>query len=172
MTVLTQLTHKILDDVSDAAQMAKKHQKEGKKIVFTNGCFDILHRGHVEYLAKAADCGDILIVGVNTDASVKAQGKGEERPINKQSDRLTILASLFFVDYLVLFDDDTPIKLIKDIKPDALVKGADYDPNQTDPSSKSYIVGRETVIENGGEVIAIDLVEGYSTTNIVNKLRQ
>jgi len=138
--------------------------------VFTNGCFDILHRGHIEYLSKASDCGDILIVAVNTDESVKAQGKGEERPINKEADRLELLAALFFVDYVVLFNNDTPIGLVKQIKPSVLIKGADYDPNQTDNSHKQYIVGREIVLRNGGEVRVIDLVQGYSTTRIIKKL--
>ncbi|MFK8045017.1 MAG: D-glycero-beta-D-manno-heptose 1-phosphate adenylyltransferase [Crocinitomicaceae bacterium] len=171
MRSLTLLKHKILLSADEAALMVAERQKEGKKVVFTNGCFDILHKGHVQYLANAADCGDILIVAANTDASVRQLNKGQDRPINKEGDRLEILAALFFVDYVLLFDEDTPEKLIEDVCPDVLVKGADYDPNQTDPDHKQYIVGREKVLEYGGEVRAIDLVSGYSTTGIVNRLK-
>ena len=106
-------------------------KSQGKTIVFTNGCFDILHKGHVEYLAQAADKGDVLIVGLNSDDSVRRQGKGENRPINKIDARKTVLASLFFVDYLVEFDADTPIELINAIKPTVLIKGGDYNPLET-----------------------------------------
>jgi len=143
---------------------------DGKSVVFTNGCFDILHKGHVEYLAQASDLGDYLVVGINSDASVRAQNKGAERPINSIEGRSTVLAGLGFVDAVVEFDSDTPAQLIEEILPDVLVKGADYNPNQTDAQAKDYIVGREVVLENGGAVKVIDLVQGYSTTNIVNKL--
>jgi len=171
MKSLAQLKHKILLNSGEAAMMAANRQKEGKKVVFTNGCFDILHKGHVQYLANAADCGDVLIVAVNTDASVRKLNKGKDRPINKESDRLEILAALFFVDYVLLFNEDTPVNLIEQVRPDVLAKGADYDPKQTDPKHKQYIVGREIVLQYGGEVKAIDLVAGYSTTGIVNKLK-
>ena len=140
-------------------------------IVFTNGCFDILHKGHVTYLAKAADLGNRLIVGVNSDPSVKRQGKGDERPINPEDARQTLLAALTFVDLVVLFDGDTPEELIHFLVPDILVKGADYDPNETDKNSKKYIVGSELVLAHGGKVSVIDLEEGFSTTGIVKKLR-
>ncbi|MCR5645010.1 MAG: D-glycero-beta-D-manno-heptose 1-phosphate adenylyltransferase [Bacteroidales bacterium] len=131
------------------------------KVVFTNGCFDILHRGHVEYLAKAADLGDILVVGLNTDASVRRL-KGEGRPVNNQEARALVLASLSFVDAVVLFDDDTPYNLIKTLRPDVLVKGADYQPED--------IVGYDIVTSYGGTVTTIPLVEGYSTTNFIERL--
>lgn len=131
------------------------------KVVFTNGCFDILHRGHVEYLAKAADLGDILVVGLNTDASVRRL-KGEGRPVNNQEARALVLASLSFVDAVVLFDDDTPYNLIKTLRPDVLVKGADYQPED--------IVGYDIVTSYGGTVTTIPLVEGYSTTNFIDRL--
>lgn len=131
------------------------------KIVFTNGCFDILHRGHIEYLAKAASTGDVLIVGLNTDRSVQKL-KGKNRPVQDEKARALLLASLQFVDRVVLFDEDTPYNLIKKIQPDILVKGADYKPDE--------IVGYDIVSEKGGEVITIDIVEGYSTTSILNKL--
>lgn len=146
-------------------------KKAGEKVVFTNGCFDILHEGHVTYLAKSADFGTKLIIAINTDASVKRQGKGEERPINPESSRALILAALGFVDGVVFFDEDTPVSVIEFLKPDVLVKGADYDAAETDPASKKYIVGRETILANGGEVKTVSLVEGFSTTNIVKKLK-
>ncbi len=140
-------------------------------IVFTNGCFDILHKGHVTYLAKAADLGNRLVVGINSDASVRRQGKGEERPINPEEARQTLLAALTFVDLVVLFDGDTPEELIQLLIPDVLVKGADYDPNETDKNSKKYIVGSEFVHSHGGKVAVIELEAGFSTTGIVKKLK-
>ena len=131
---------------------------QGSKVVFTNGCFDILHRGHVEYLAKAADMGDVLVVGLNTDASVKRL-KGEGRPINNEEARALVLASLSFVDAVVLFGEDTPYELIKAIRPDVLVKGADYKPEE--------IVGFDIVSSYGGTVATVPMVEGYSTTEIL-----
>ena len=142
----------------------------GKKVVFTNGCFDILHLGHVTYLANAADLGDALVVALNTDASVKKQGKGDDRPINPENARLQVLASLEFIDVVLLFTNDTPLTEIEAIKPSVLVKGADYSASQTDSTSKNYIVGREVVLENGGEVKTIDLVQGFSTTSILKKI--
>ena len=135
-------------------------KKQNKKIVFTNGCFDIIHRGHIEYLCKAKEMGDILIVGLNSDESVKKL-KGDNRPINDQMARLLILASLMFIDAVVLFNDDTPLNLIKMINPDILVKGGDYDTEK--------IVGYNFVTQNGGKVSIIDFVPGYSTTNIIKK---
>jgi rfaE bifunctional protein nucleotidyltransferase chain/domain len=140
-------------------------------IVFTNGCFDILHKGHVTYLAKAADLGNRLVVGINSDASVRKQGKGEERPINPEDARQTLLASLTFVDLVILFEGDTPEGLIKTLLPDVLVKGADYDPSETDKNSKKYIVGSDIVRAHRGNVAVIDLEEGFSTTGIVKKLK-
>lgn len=137
-------------------------QKEGKKVVFTNGVFDLLHLGHVTYLAKAAELGDKLIIGLNADSSVK-RIKGEGRPINDQNNRAALLASLFFVDGVVLFEEDTPFNLISTLLPDILVKGADYTVNN--------IVGAKEVIANGGEVKTITFVEGYSSTSIINKIK-
>jgi len=137
-------------------------QKEGKKVVFTNGVFDLLHLGHVTYLAKAAELGDKLIIGLNADSSVK-RIKGEDRPINDQNNRAALLASLFFVDGVVLFEEDTPLKLISTLLPDILVKGADY--------TTDNIVGAKEVIANGGEVKTITFVEGYSSTSIINKIK-
>lgn len=133
-----------------------------KKIVFTNGCFDILHLGHVDYLCKAADLGDILVVGVNTDAGV-SRLKGPHRPINDQDQRAMVVAALHCVDVVVLFDQDTPYELIKSIKPDVLVKGADYKPED--------IVGYDIVKAKGGTVTTIDFLPGYSTSAIEAKIR-
>ncbi len=140
-------------------------------IVFTNGCFDILHKGHVTYLAKAADLGNRLVVGINSDASVRNLGKGEERPINPENARQTLLASLTFVDLVILFEGDTPEVLIQALVPDILVKGADYDPSERDKNAKKYIVGSDIVRAHGGQVAVIDLEEGFSTTGIIKKLK-
>lgn len=134
----------------------------GKKIVFTNGCFDILHLGHVDYLSKAADLGNILIVGVNSDASTKVL-KGPGRPINDEIQRTTLLASLHFTDGIVLFDESTPLELIKWIQPDVLVKGSDY--------NLSNIVGSDVVQSYNGLVQTIDFIPGYSTTLIEEKIK-
>ena len=134
---------------------------KGMKVVFTNGCFDILHLGHIEYLAKAANFGDVLVIGVNTDQSVH-RIKGEKRPINDERSRSMVLASLGFVTAVVLFNEDTPYELIKIIQPDILVKGRDYKPKD--------IVGHEIVVAKGGKVKTIDLTPGYSTTAIEQKI--
>ena len=157
--------------VEKAAQLVASWKLKNEQIGVTNGCFDILHKGHVTYLAKAADLGNRLIVAINTDASVKAQNKSPERPINDESARLQVLASLGFVDLVVLFDEKTPENVIKQIKPTILVKGADYDEHETDPTSKKYIVGSDFVKSMGGIVKTIDLEAGYSTTNIISKIK-
>ena len=134
-----------------------------KKIVFTNGVFDLLHLGHIDYLSKAKDEGNILIVGVNTDNSTRRLNKGKNRPLTNQQSRSTILASLLFVDAVVLFDEDTPYKLIQQIQPDVLVKGSDY--------KTEDIVGYDIVSAKGGKVVTIDFLEGYSTTAIEMKIK-
>ncbi len=133
-----------------------------KKIVFTNGCFDILHLGHIDYLAKAANLGDKLIIGLNSDESTSGI-KGPSRPITNETSRSLILASLSFVDAVVLFDEETPLELIKIVNPDTLVKGADYSIDQ--------IVGSDFVIRNGGKVQTLHYLPGYSTTLIEQKIR-
>ena len=137
-------------------------KKENKKIVFTNGCFDILHAGHVRYLKESKKFGDILIVGLNSDASVRLL-KGEGRPINNESDRAEVLAGLEAVNYVVIFNEASPVKLLEIIKPDIYTKGADYT-IETLPEAK-------TVIKNGGEIKFIKLVEGKSTTKIIDKIK-
>ena len=139
-----------------------KQWGENKKTVFTNGCFDILHLGHIDYLNRSAQLGSKLVVGLNTDASVR-KIKGENRPIQDENSRLSILAALECVDAVVLFDEETPLELIKVVKPDVLVKGADYEIEQ--------IVGAKEVKEYGGEVKTIAFLEGYSTSNIVKRLK-
>lgn len=160
-----------LQTQEEAARTIAVWKASGEKVVFTNGCFDILHLGHVTYLAKAAELGTRLVIGLNTDASVRRQGKGAERPVNPETARGLLLAALRFVDLVVLFDNDTPLDLIRALKPTVLVKGADYDADETDPSSKRYIVGSAEVRADGGEVAVIDLVDGFSTTGIIRKLR-
>lgn len=142
-------------------QMLALWRFQNKKIVFTNGCFDILHRGHVEYLAKAASLGDILIVGLNTDDSVK-RIKGEGRPVQDEISRALVLSSLQFVNAVILFDEDTPYELIQLVQPDILVKGSDYKAKE--------IVGYDIVTAKGGKVVTIDLIKGYSTTRMIEKL--
>ena len=170
MSHLNQLKSKV--QTPDSLQsLVQQWRAEGRKIVFTNGCFDILHRGHVEYLAQAADLGDKLILGLNTDDSVRRQNKGPERPINNEDARATVLAGLGFIDGIAFFDNDPPYDLIQQIEPDVLVKGGDYDPNETDSSAKSYIVGSDIVRAKGGEVQIISLVPNFSTTSTIEKLR-
>lgn len=135
----------------------------GKKIVFTNGCFDILHHGHLDLLARAADLGNILIVGVNTDASVKRL-KGPDRPVTGEQDRLFQLASLLCVDAVCLFDEDTPLELIKTVKPAVLVKGGDY--------TVDKVVGADFVAANEGTVSIIPFVDGYSTTSLLQRIKE
>jgi D-beta-D-heptose 7-phosphate kinase/D-beta-D-heptose 1-phosphate adenosyltransferase len=132
-------------------------------VVFTNGCFDIMHRGHATYLAQARTLGDLLVVGLNTDASVQRL-KGPSRPINHQYDRAFLLASLACVDFVILFDEDTPEQLIHTVCPDILVKGGDY--------TLDTIVGADFVLQNGGTVTTIPFVDGYSTTSTLNKITQ
>ncbi|MDQ3048682.1 MAG: adenylyltransferase/cytidyltransferase family protein [Bacteroidota bacterium] len=144
---------------------------KGEKIVFTNGCFDIIHRGHVDYLAKSSDLGGKLVVGINSDASVKRLGKSVSRPLQDEMTRAMVLASFHFVDAVVIFDEDTPYELIHAVDPDVLVKGADYDENENDQKSKKYIVGSDIVKSNGGQVFTIPFLEGFSTTKIETKIK-
>ena len=144
---------------------------QGKKVVFTNGCFDLMHRGHFTYLAEAAAFGDVLVVGLNSDSSVKAL-KGASRPIHNENDRAFQLAALSFVDFVVIFEEETPIDLITVLEPDVLVKGGDYDPKETDPNASNYIVGSKEQALRGKETVAIDFVEGYSTSSLIDKIKR
>ena len=137
-------------------------KSSSEKIVFTNGCFDILHRGHIDVLAKTADLGDKLVIGLNSDSSIRKL-KEDNRPIVDEKSRALLLAAFSFVDAIVLFSEQTPFNLIADIKPDILAKGGDY--------KITEIVGYEVVQQNGGEVITIPLIEGFSSTNIIDKIQ-
>lgn len=152
-----------IKNVEQSLVQVEKWRSHGQKIVFTNGCFDILHLGHVDYLEKAAGLGDRLIIGLNTDDSV-SRFKGPERPIQDQNSRARILSSLQFVDMVVLFNEDTPLELISKLIPDILVKGSDY--------LAENIVGAEVVKKHGGEVKTIDFVSGYSTSRIIDKIKK
>ncbi|PDH49126.1 MAG: D-glycero-beta-D-manno-heptose 1-phosphate adenylyltransferase [Bacteroidetes bacterium MED-G21] len=142
--------------------LLKKWRDENEKIIFTNGCFDLLHLGHVDYLAKARDLGGRLVVGLNSDASIK-RIKGPSRPINNEQSRAALLAGMTYVDAVVLFDEETPVNLISEVMPAVLVKGGDYKIKE--------IVGHEMVLNNGGEVCTIDFVEGYSSSELIKKFK-
>ena len=163
MTALQVIKDRIAER-EDLSFIVSRWGLKGEKIVFTNGCFDILHQGHVDYLSKAADLGTKLVIGVNTDDSVRRLGKDKNRPIQDENSRAIILAALHFVDMVILFDEDTPLELIEEIKPHVLVKGSDYKIHE--------IVGHQVVTKNGGEVRTIDFLEGFSTTKIVEKARK
>jgi D-glycero-beta-D-manno-heptose 1-phosphate adenylyltransferase len=156
------IQNKIISNMDDLKRQIAYWRFHEKKIVFTNGCFDILHHGHIDYLTKAADLGNALIVGLNTDHSV-SRIKGDSRPVQDEYSRALILASLHFVDAVVFFDEDTPYELIRQIQPDVLVKGSDYKAEE--------IVGNDIVSEKGGEVITVDFLEGFSTSEIIGKIR-
>ncbi len=151
--------------------MTDQWKLEGQKIVFTNGVFDILHVGHVDYLQKAKALGDKLVVAINDDASVRKLNKGPERPINPQAARAAVIGALRAVDATIIFSDETPLALIQSVLPDILVKGGDYDPLEKDTTQKSFIVGSLEVLANGGSVIAIPLVAGFSSTQIIGKIK-
>jgi rfaE bifunctional protein nucleotidyltransferase chain/domain len=162
MTRLEALQSKIQNKEQLGRTLALWRFKD-RKVVFTNGCFDLLHKGHVTYLAEAAELGDMLVVGLNSDASVKKLNKGVNRPIQDQDSRALILASLESVGAIIIFDEDTPAELIKFVQPDVLVKGGDWKPEQ--------IAGYDTVKAKGGEVTVIDFLPGFSTTSIEKKIK-
>jgi D-glycero-beta-D-manno-heptose 1-phosphate adenylyltransferase len=149
--------------LSEARQRVRDWQQKKQQVVFTNGCFDLIHLGHVDYLEKARMLGDRLIIGLNTDDSV-SRFKGPERPLQDQTSRARVLAAMQFIDLVVFFNDDTPLHLISELLPDILVKGSDY--------LADNIVGADVVKKNGGEVKTIDFVPGYSTTRIVEKIKK
>ena len=139
-------------------------REKNKKLVFTNGCFDLIHRGHVAYLNEAKSLGNFLVVGLNSDSSVKKLEKGTNRPFNNENDRAFVLDNLKAVDYVIIFNEDTPYNLIKNIKPDYLVKGGDW--------KEEDIVGSDVVKANGGQVISLKFVDNYSTTSLINKISE
>lgn len=161
MSFHQQLKNKIVSK-EDALHKINAQKLTGKKIVFTNGCFDIIHPGHVDYLSQARDLGDFLILGLNTDNSVKRLQKAPNRPINNEQARASVLAALASIDLIVLFDEETPYELISFLQPNVLVKGNDYEVEK--------IVGYDVVTANGGKVITIPFLEGYSTTNLIKKI--
>ena len=162
MDYLPFIEKKIAYTAKEAENTLSLWRFKDDKIVFTNGCFDILHKGHIEYLATAASLGTKLVIGLNTDASVKRL-KGDSRPVNDENARALLLASLVFVDKVILFDTDTPRDLIDFVQPDVLVKGGDYKPEE--------IVGYDIVKAKGGEIVTLDFVEGYSTTSLIEKMK-
>lgn len=162
MQRLDWVQHRVYDRAS-LARESNVWRASQKKIVFTNGCFDILHRGHLDLLARAADLGNILVVGLNSDASVRRL-KGPERPVTNEKDRLFQLASLLCVDAVCLFDEDTPEQIIREVRPDTLVKGGDY--------TLDKIVGAGYVQECGGQVAVIPFVDGYSTSSIISRIKK
>ena len=161
MSQLRKIKNKIVS-IEGGRTKVNSWKNSGEKIVFTNGCFDIMHRGHVEVLAQAADLGDKLIVGLNSDISIK-KIKGKSRPIINEKSRAILLAALDFVDLIILFSETTPLNLITNLTPNILAKGGDYE--------ICTIVGHEIVKENGGEVIVIPFVDGFSSSNIINKIK-
>ncbi len=154
---------KVVDRATIAAE-AVAARRAGQRVVFTNGCFDLVHVGHVRYLAAAREAGDLLVVGVNSDASVRRLSKGPERPLVPEAARAEVLAALAVVDRVTIFDEDTPEELIAALQPDVLVKGADW--------TADRVIGREIVEARGGRVLLVPLVEGFSTTALVERLRR
>jgi D-beta-D-heptose 7-phosphate kinase/D-beta-D-heptose 1-phosphate adenosyltransferase len=148
----------------EAVQFVGEERARGRRIVFTNGVFDLLHPGHLRYLAAAREHGDVLVVGVNSDASVRRLGKGPDRPLNPEDERAEVLAALAAVDAAVVFDEDTPHEIVSALQPDVLVKGADW--------AADAIVGRDIVEARGGRVVRVPIAAGYSTSAIVNRLRR
>ena len=157
------LSHPNVFGVDDLLEKLATLRARGKRIVFTNGCFDIIHPGHVDLLDRARACGDILVLGLNSDASVRRQGKGDDRPFNVYEARAFVLAHLRSVDFVTRFDEDTPLALIKAVRPDVLIKGGDW------PVEK--IVGADVVTAYGGKVLSLSLLEGFSTTGLAERIR-
>ncbi len=161
MSFHNQLKEKVVSQ-DQALKELKTWREKNKKIVFTNGCFDIIHPGHIDYLSQARDLGDILVLGLNTDQSVRRLNKGSNRPINDERTRAYVLAGLASVDLIVFFDEETPYNLIKLLQPNVLVKGKDYEVEK--------IIGFDILKENGGEVITIPFLDGYSTSSLIKKI--
>ncbi len=161
MSFHNQLKEKVVSQ-DQALKELKAWREKNKKIVFTNGCFDIIHPGHIDYLSQARDLGDILVLGLNTDQSVRRLNKGSNRPINDERTRAYVLAGLASVDLIVFFDEETPYNLIKLLQPNVLVKGKDYEVEK--------IIGFDILKENGGEVITIPFLDGYSTSSLIKKI--
>jgi rfaE bifunctional protein nucleotidyltransferase chain/domain len=168
MTRLDYINEKIVS-IEEAKRRISMWHMKNDVVCFTNGCFDILHLGHITYLAKAASLGKRLIVAINSDDSVRLLNKAPNRPINNEHARMMVLAALGCVDLVVVFDEQTPLEIIKELLPDVLIKGADYDAEETDKNHPKYIIGSDVIKANGGKVETISFVEGYSTTSILGK---
>ena len=153
--------HRIIT-LEQAVRLNMQWDELGQTTVFTNGCFDLIHKGHLHYLSEAADLADRLIIGLNSDKSVRML-KGKDRPVKDQETRALLLASIRWIDAVILFDDETPIKLISELRPDVLVKGGDWEIKD--------IVGSDLVLEDGGKVLSLDFLEGYSSTSYINKIK-
>ena len=156
-----QRVNNLVSTIDDLVKICRSYRDDGKKIIMTNGCFDILHTGHIHMLSEAKKLGDILVVALNSDSSVKLN-KGEKRPINYEMDRAFILSAVQYVDHIIIFDEETPEKIICKILPDILVKGTDYE--------NKFIAGKKCLEENDKKIILIDLIKGKSTTDLIAKL--
>ena len=168
MDRLDYITEKIVS-IEEAKKRISMWHMKNDVVCFTNGCFDILHLGHITYLAKAASLGKRLIVAINSDDSVRLLNKAPNRPINNEQARMMVVAALGCVDLVVVFNEQTPLELISELLPDTLIKGADYDAGEVDKNHPKYIIGSDIVKANGGKVETISFVEGYSTTSILAK---
>jgi rfaE bifunctional protein nucleotidyltransferase chain/domain len=168
MDRLDYITEKIVSVEEAKRRMSMWHMKNDV-VCFTNGCFDILHLGHITYLAKAASLGNRLIVALNSDNSVRLLNKAPNRPIHNEQARMMVVAALGCVDLVIVFDEQTPLELIRELSPNILIKGADYDANEADKNHSKYIIGSDLVRANGGKVETISFVEGFSTTSILSK---
>ena len=157
------MTEDKIKSVSSLKKILKSLKKKGKKVIFTNGCFDILHRGHVKLLEKARSLGDVLVVAINTDSSVK-KIKGPRRPVNSERDRSVVLSALSFVDFVTFFDEPDPARIIKQLDPDVLVKGGDW--------KKGEIIGADYVKSKGGNVYSLPLIRGYSTSRFIANIEK
>jgi len=155
--------------ISELLELRSEWASEGEKVVFTNGVFDILHVGHLQSIESAKSYGTRIVIGINSDSSVRKLGKGPDRPVNNDTDRAKLLSSLTCVDAVVIFSENTPLELITALSPDVLIKGGDYDPTCEDRTHPTYIVGSHEVRRAGGSVHSVPLLPGHSTTEILNK---
>ena len=171
LTRTDNLFNKIVE-IEEAVRRVGIWRNAGLKVGFTNGVFDIIHEGHVRYLTSAADKANRLVVAINSDESVKRLGKGENRPINNEKSRQLVMAAISVADIVIIFNEDTPLELIKTLQPDVVIKGGDYDAAERNTESKSYIVGADIMDATGGEVATISFTDGFSTTAIIEKINQ
>lgn len=164
--------HNKIVGLEEAVRRVGIWRNAGLKVGFTNGCFDILHQGHIIYLNQAADKVNRLIVAINSDDSVKRLEKGDDRPVNSETARQLVMAGISVADIVIIFNEDTPLELIRTLLPDVVIKGGDYDETMRDANNAKYIVGADIMDQTGGEVATIPFVDGFSTTNIINRLKK